>query len=45
MRILLMGATGMVGTGVLRVLQADPSVTEVIVVGRRSCGAAGATPT
>lgn len=41
MRILLMGATGMVGTGVLRVLQADPSVTEVIVVGRRSCGAAG----
>ena len=41
MRILLMGATGMVGSGVLRVLQDDPSVTEVVVVGRRSCGAAG----
>jgi hypothetical protein len=31
----------MVGSGVLRVLQDDPSVTEVLVVGRRSCGAAG----
>lgn len=41
MRILLMGATGMVGAGVLRMLQADASVTEVVVVGRRPCGAAG----
>lgn len=41
MRILLMGATGMVGAGVLRMLQADETVTEVVVVGRRSCGATG----
>jgi len=40
MRILLTGATRMVGTAVLRMLKADAAVTEVLVVGRRPCGAA-----
>ena len=36
MRIILFGATGMVGQGVLRECLLDPSVTEVLAVGRSS---------
>lgn len=39
MKLILFGASGMVGTGVLREALADPSVTAVLAVGRRSCGA------
>lgn len=38
MKVLLLGATGMVGSGVLREALADADVHEVLVVGRRSCG-------
>lgn len=38
MRILLLGATGMVGRGVLLECLDDPRVTEVVVVGRSTCG-------
>ncbi len=38
MRILLTGATGLVGQGVLRVCLDDPRVEHVAVLGRRSCG-------
>ena len=38
MRILLTGATGLVGQGVLRVCLDDPRVEHVTVLGRRSCG-------
>jgi len=38
MRVLLFGATGMVGQGVLRECLLDPDVTEVVAVGRSSTG-------
>ena len=38
MRILLFGATGMIGQGVLRECLHDPEVREVLVVGRASTG-------
>ena len=38
MRILLTGATGLVGQGVLRVCLGDARVAHVSVLGRRSCG-------
>lgn len=37
-RVLIFGATGMVGRGVLRECLADPGVDRVLVVGRRSAG-------
>lgn len=41
MRILLTGATGLVGQGVLRTCLDDPGVAHVAILGRRSCGVAG----
>ncbi len=38
MRVLLFGATGMVGQGVLRECLLDPDVAEVLVVGRSAIG-------
>ena len=38
MKIILFGATGMVGAGALREALADPEVETVLGVGRRSCG-------
>jgi uncharacterized protein YbjT (DUF2867 family) len=38
MRIILFGATGMVGTGTLREALVDPDVDAVLSVSRRSCG-------
>jgi uncharacterized protein YbjT (DUF2867 family) len=38
MKLILLGASGMVGKGVLREALADAQVTEVLTVGRRSCG-------
>jgi uncharacterized protein YbjT (DUF2867 family) len=38
MNVLLFGATGMVGQGVLRECLLDPTVTRVVTVGRRSSG-------
>jgi uncharacterized protein YbjT (DUF2867 family) len=38
MRVILFGATGMVGAGVLQECLEDPSVGAVLAVGRRSCG-------
>jgi uncharacterized protein YbjT (DUF2867 family) len=38
MRLILLGATGMVGAGVLREALADPGVEAVLSVGRRPCG-------
>jgi uncharacterized protein YbjT (DUF2867 family) len=38
MRLILFGATGMVGQGALREALADPGVEAVLAVGRRSCG-------
>ncbi len=38
MKIIVTGATGMVGEGVLLVALDQPAVTEVLVVGRRSIG-------
>ncbi len=38
MKVILFGATGMVGQGVLRECLADPDVTEVLAVGRSTCG-------
>lgn len=38
MRLILLGATGMVGAGVLREALADPGVEVVLSVGRRPCG-------
>jgi uncharacterized protein YbjT (DUF2867 family) len=40
MKVMLFGATGMVGGGVLRECLRDPSVTEVLVIGRRPTGVA-----
>lgn len=39
MKVLLFGASGMVGQGVLRECLADPAVTEVLAVGRGPSGA------
>ena len=44
MRVLLLGATGMVGTAVLRRLVADASVREVLAVGRRNARPDGFLP-
>jgi uncharacterized protein YbjT (DUF2867 family) len=38
MKIILLGASGMVGKGALHEALADATVSEVLVVGRRSCG-------
>ncbi|MEZ4295009.1 MAG: NAD(P)H-binding protein [Polyangiaceae bacterium] len=38
MKILLLGATGMVGQGVLRECLADPRVTRVVIIGRTPLG-------
>src|SRR5687768_12249451 len=38
MKLILFGATGMVGSGVLREALADPAVETVLSIGRRSCG-------
>ncbi|MFA7330606.1 MAG: epimerase [Candidatus Delongbacteria bacterium] len=42
MRVLLFGATGMVGRGVLLECLDDPAVDDVLVIGRRPCGLAHA---
>ena len=41
-KVILFGATGMVGAGVLAVCLEDPRVESVVVVGRRPCGRAHA---
>lgn len=38
MKLILFGATGMVGAGVLREALADPGVDEVLAISRRACG-------
>lgn len=38
MRVALYGATGMIGSGVLRECLLDPDVTEVVSIGRRAAG-------
>ena len=38
MKVILFGATGMVGAGVLREVLTDPGVEAVLSIGRRSCG-------
>ncbi|RZI93532.1 MAG: epimerase, partial [Variovorax sp.] len=38
MRVLLFGASGMVGQGVLRECLVDPEVTQVVAAGRRPLG-------
>lgn len=38
MKLILFGATGMVGTGVLREALADPAIETVLSIGRRPCG-------
>jgi hypothetical protein len=38
MRLILFGATGMVGLGALREALVDPDVETVLSVSRRSCG-------
>ena len=38
MKLILFGATGMVGAGVLREALADPDVGDVLSISRRSCG-------
>ena len=40
MKVLLFGATGMVGQGVLRECLLDAEVTAVVTIGRRATGAA-----
>lgn len=37
-RVVLFGATGMVGAGALRACLEDPRVASVVVLGRRTCG-------
>src|SRR3954468_15929192 len=44
MKVILFGATGMVGQGVLRECLLDPRVTEVLTVGRSATGQAHAKP-
>lgn len=43
MKVLLFGATGMLGQGVLHVARRDPRVEEVLVVGRTALGQTYAT--
>ncbi len=38
MKLILFGATGMVGMGVLREALADPDIEAVLAIGRRTCG-------
>jgi len=38
MKVIITGATGMVGEGVLMECLENPAVERVLVVGRRSCG-------
>lgn len=38
MKVILLGATGMVGSGALREALADPEIEAVLSAGRRSCG-------
>ena len=38
MKVVLFGATGMIGQGVLRECLVDADVTEVVSIGRRACG-------
>ena len=38
MKVILLGATGMVGAGVLRECLLDPGVERVLAVGRRRAG-------
>lgn len=38
MKLILFGATGMVGAGALREALADPGVDEVLAISRRACG-------
>jgi uncharacterized protein YbjT (DUF2867 family) len=38
MKLILLGATGMVGSGTLREALEDPEIESVLSVGRRSCG-------
>ena len=38
MKLIFLGATGMVGSGTLREALADPEIESVLSVGRRSCG-------
>ena len=38
MKVILYGATGMVGQGVLRECLVDPEVEQVLALGRRACG-------
>src|SRR4051812_22773381 len=42
MKVIIFGATGMVGQGVLRECLLDPLVTEVLAVGRGATGRTGA---
>jgi len=43
LRVIIFGATGMVGQGVLRACLLDPGVTQVLVIGRRPTGQQQAT--
>jgi uncharacterized protein YbjT (DUF2867 family) len=43
LRVIIFGATGMVGQGVLRACLLDPGVTQVLVIGRRPTGQQHAT--
>src|SRR4051794_11857571 len=38
MKLILFGASGMVGSGTLREALADPEIEAVLSIGRRSCG-------
>jgi len=38
MKVIITGATGMVGEGVLHVCLQEPGIEEALVIGRRSCG-------
>lgn len=38
MKVIVTGATGMVGEGVLHICLQDPGIEKVLVIGRRSCG-------
>lgn len=38
MKVIVTGATGMVGEGVLHICLQDPEIEKVLVIGRRSCG-------
>ena len=38
MKVIITGATGMVGEGVLHICLQEPGIEEVLVIGRRSCG-------